>query len=497
MAVTQRSIATGALWTYGFSGLMLISQVMYTFASARLLTPGDFGPYALAVSTAQVGSYFVGSGVIQAVLQARDNSRESRLTATSLVIVAGTIVGLVVSCLGLYLFQQPGSRVTAEMLLVLAWMPMAAGISGVATASMRRSGRFRLPSLLEAVGLILGLVMSLVCILLGIGALSLAIGSIMTPVITAVVSWVCLREAPRLRASLLKHNELFKVATHIAGQNLLHYVQYTLPLWTLGTVGTAADVGHYSRAQAIATIPLNQLSQAFTRVVYPHLAAAKHAGISVDAPIAKSLSIGLSISGVAFGSICGLAAPLTLSFLGEQWNPAINLTALWAVFAGINLCYVAAGSALESQGKFADIWRVQCISLGLMLPAMIIVYFVGVEPARILIAAIGIQAIAHIAQIISLVRADLLRWQHIMHVYVHGILLFGITSLGGLYVSTLTSGLGSPFASLILGGCGSFLLAIVFLICTYRTTSTRNVIAVFNILKVKRKREANACDNTQ
>jgi PST family polysaccharide transporter len=464
---------------------MLIIQLAYTFVSARLLKPEDFGPYALAVSTAQVASYFVGSGVVQAVLQAPRNDRQCRTAATSLVLAAGAVVGLLLSALGLWVVLQVKDPVTGAMVLVLAWMPVAAGTSGVATASMRRSNKFKLPAFVEAMGLFCGLALSMVCIVSGVGALSLAIGSIATPLISSTAAWAALKEVPKLRLDLLRGNPLLSVARNIAGQNLVHYVQYTLPLWTLGTTSASGVVGHYSRAQSVATIPLNQLSQAFTRVVYPHLAKARHSGSPLAAPITKSLSMALSLAGIVFGMISGLAEPLTLSFLGDQWRPAIVLTSLWGIFTAVNLCYVAAGSALESQGRFTDIWRVQVISLTIMIPIMIVIFILGVDPVRILLASIAVQMLSHLLQVFSLWKHEMVQPKPLVAAYIHGTFLFLAVAGTGSYSTVLTRTLNSDVLSLALGGCAAALAAAAFIACTYHTNSTKNIIELFKDLKKK------------
>ncbi|MFE4834881.1 oligosaccharide flippase family protein [Arthrobacter sp. NPDC056691] len=483
MAIKQRNIATGALWTYGFSGLMLLIQVAYTFCAARLLTPADFGPYAIAVSAAQVASYFVGSGVIQAVLQAREDTRESRTAASTLVIGAGTIVAVLLSCLGIVFLGMPAQSETGAMILLLAWMPLLTGLSGIATASMRRSGNFRLPSATEAIGLFCGLALSLSCIVGGVGAVSLAIGSIATPVLTAATAWTSLREFPVFRLAMLRGNTHLRVAGHIAGQNLVHYIQYTLPLWSLGAVSSAADVGFYSRAQGVATIPLNQLSQAFTRVIYPHLADARHTGTAVGSAIAKSMTIAIAISAVVFGTICGVAEPLTLSFLGAQWTPAIPLTALWSVFAAINLCYVAAGSALESQAEFSHIWRIQMLAIASMLLALLLVFAFGMNPLRVLIAAVSVQVVAHAAQLVSLTKLAMISWRSLYGSYIYGTVLFIVVSGIGLLSSQQSRSFESPFMSLTIGGCLSALAAIAFIFATYWTEPSRCIRGIYRMLR--------------
>ena len=462
---------------------MLVCQVAYTSISARILAPNDFGPYALAVSVAQVGTYFVGSGVVQAVLQARDSDRQLRLAATSLVFTAGTLVGILISGIAAVLSSKPETQVMASMLFLLAWMPLVTGISGVATASMRRSGRFRLPSLTEAVGLVFSLLLSLVCMVLGVGALSLAIGSLSSPLLSAILAWTLLKEVPKLAVVKIFENELFSVAAHISGQNLVHYIQYTSPLWTLGASDSTANVGHYSRAQAVATIPLNQLSQAFTRVVYPHLAATRHSGGDVSSGIRKSLSIGLSLSGVVFGAVCGLAEPLTLSFLGEQWRPAIQLTGLWAIFAAVNLCYVAAGSSLESQGRFGAIWRVQCVSLAVLVPSLVCVYLFGTSPMRILFVAIAVQILAHSCQLLILIKSRYVRLKELVSTYLHGVLLFAVVAVSGFYCAGLLEGNLPPFLSLLISGAIASVAGIIYFASTFWSTSTRDLLSILVALK--------------
>ncbi|MBC2642711.1 oligosaccharide flippase family protein [Rhodococcus wratislaviensis] len=462
-----------------------VAQLIYTAVAARSFTPSDFGAYAIAISTVQVATYFVGSGVSQAILQSPDSDQDVAGLAVRQVLISGTAIGLLLTLLATNIEIIWNIDGLSQMMLIAVGIPLCAGISSISMSILRRRGQFKAASLRETLGLVVSFAMTLALISAGAPAYILVVGSLAFPVFVALLGWWALKLFP-IPSGAVTSRQFLRVSYQIGMQNLVHYAILTLPLWLLGRIARASDVGLFSRAQNVSTIPMNSLSAAFTKVVYPKLAAMGRHGRDLTDPITGVIGIASIIGSACFGVIAGSAQPLIAILLGSQWADADGLLTLWTIFCTINLCYIAASSALESQALFGQIWRVQLIGgASLVLTLTVAVLRFPTTEGVLACATVALGA-SHADQLRRLKNARMINIRRAMNSYLQGTATYIAAWGSGAVVANI---MGGPTSAIALPLTLVASLAAVIGICAvcWRTRTSRIAMGVLRELGRSRK----------
>ena len=77
-SLARRSIR-GAAWNYGGAGVITVGQLAYTALTARLVSPAEFGAYAVAQALFALVGYFTLGTVGNAII--RQPSLDRRMSA--------------------------------------------------------------------------------------------------------------------------------------------------------------------------------------------------------------------------------------------------------------------------------------------------------------------------------------------------------------------------------------------------------------------------------
>src|SRR5262245_19423498 len=95
VSLARRSIH-GAAWTYGGSVIVTVGQLAYTALTARLISPAEFGAYAVAQAMLALIGYLTLGTVGNAIMRQLSLTRRMIGTAVVMTLASGTIVALVV-----------------------------------------------------------------------------------------------------------------------------------------------------------------------------------------------------------------------------------------------------------------------------------------------------------------------------------------------------------------------------------------------------------------
>ena len=165
----REAAAHGVRWSAISRPLIEIIQFGSIIVLARLLTPADFGRYAIALIVQEVSYLLVAAGLSSALVQRKTVSRAHLQTGLALSLIAGVGLGAL-TVLAARVIVAPifGAR-TALLVGLMAPVCLLASLNTVPTATLQRRMAFRRLSEIEIVNTF---VRAFVCIglaLLGLG----------------------------------------------------------------------------------------------------------------------------------------------------------------------------------------------------------------------------------------------------------------------------------------------------------------------------------------
>jgi O-antigen/teichoic acid export membrane protein len=306
-------------WRMATRTLGLVS----TLTLVRLLTPADFGLVALGTTFAGAVDALAWFGIEDAILREKTFSQEVYDTGFTLAVIRGSVMGLLIAAMALpagYFFHD--NRL-AWIVLALAAATMLEGFQNISVVEFRRTFAFDKEFILWVVPRIVSIVLAILFAFILRSYWALVIGIMTQRILRVMFSYRMHPYRPRFGLSAWRRLTGYSVwnwALSIVGQ-----IRDQSPSIFIGRLLGAAEVGVFSLAVELASLPLTELIAPMGRAAFSGFNAARHAGqstgqmylrmIAAMGVIAIPASIGLSLVAdplvkLAFGPSCSSATPV-------------------------------------------------------------------------------------------------------------------------------------------------------------------------------------------
>ncbi|MGW0808392.1 oligosaccharide flippase family protein [Nonomuraea sp. NPDC002799] len=352
---------------------------------ARLLAPGDFGVYAVALAATAFVMSVKDLGIMVATIQWRGKLEEMAPTATVLSFL---------SAMGLYLVFWWGAPAFAE----LAGTPQAAPVVRLLTAVILVEGftavraatlirRFEQGKLTMAIGAGFA-VNAVVAILLaanGAGAFSFAFGQVAQSVVTGVLIFFAAKLPVRLGLDRPIAVKLLKFGLPSAAGIGLETVLLNAGYIVVGDILGHVWLGFYLLAFNMSSWVPGLIGQAVRNVTIPgfsrlaeHTSDALSEGVRRAAPMLLTAILPIAVV------MSVLAHPLVSFLYGEKWDQAAGVLRWLALVMVTRMLLSLALDILSGKGDTrATMWMNLCYGAAL-IPALIVgTHLQGIRGAAI------------------------------------------------------------------------------------------------------------------
>jgi PST family polysaccharide transporter len=329
---------------------------------ARLLTPAQYGAYALCVAIASLSAVFI-TNVVERFLVvsvAAEGSRDQTLFIALLVLIASMIVVLV--CLGLHL-----AGIAHIDLGVLALMCLAAVIGSTAIVprvSLRRQLRFGPIVVAETAGLIAGSGLAAIGFAAaGWGAYALALGACVQNCVIAMLLRIRFPSPGHVIRSFWREGaELVRSAAALGGTAAVEIVNGQIPPLVLGVGLGNTALGLFNRSYSLVQMPIQLLVASMSRVMISALFAVSGDPARLRGTARSLVRVAaVMVTPVAAG-IAGASHNFVLLAFGRKWLAAEAILPLLALGAWAVMMGTVLGIIVEAMRAFSAKARAQAIS---------------------------------------------------------------------------------------------------------------------------------------
>lgn len=361
---------SGAVTLFGQAGrlvLLLLNLVIL----GRLLTPADFGLFAMVLAIVGVAELLrdlgLTSGAIQAnTLTAAQKSNLFWLNTALGLALSATFAGLAPLAALLY-----GDPRLAFPMAVLSITFLLNGLQAQFQVELARSHRFGILAATDVVSQVLGLATGITLALLGWGYWSLVLMQVVTAFMCAamrisVASWW--PHLPR-RAASVRHIISFGWKLSIA--QALGYLANNAAIVSLGLRGYVADAGVYSRSGQLVSIPVNQIFGPLTNVALSSLSREPDPVRFTRVMTRLMVVVGYA-GAIVFSAIVALAPGGTVLLLGPDWAEAVlplQILSIAMMFQSLTFPFYW---ALLAKGQVSALLAYNVVSKGLTVVLVVL-----------------------------------------------------------------------------------------------------------------------------
>ncbi len=373
----DRSLVRGMAWTGGVKwGSSLLTWGL-TVATARLLTPGDYGVMGIAVVCMGFAQLISDVGLHATIIRAPDLTEDlaARLggTAVMLAVAVGAITIGIAPLLADF-FREPQVRWVITALSVTF---LLRGIQVLRRALLARALKFKPLALIDASEAVVAALTALTFAARGAGYWSLVIGLVAGASVSTIA---CVLLYPH-RLVFPRHLEQLEgtlgFGTQVLGGQLAWYAYSAADMVIVGRVLGSAALGAYTFAWVLAGIAVERIA-ALTGKVTPAIFSAVQRDPAAVRRYVYALTEGLAFITMPVCIGIALTADLIVNVaLGPAWTAAIAPMRILAVYAAVRCVAVLFPQVLVYTGKARQSMHYNLIALVVLLPLFITGALIG------------------------------------------------------------------------------------------------------------------------
>ena len=375
---------SGAFITIVSQGTQFLLNLASIMVLARLLTPKDFGLYAMVTTVMGFLWMFQDAGLSTATVQRREITHAQVSNLYWVNVGVGGVTTLLVAALSpvvAWFFREPR---LVGITLVLSGTFLFASSTVQHIALLNRQMRFGLIAMIYIVSSLAGYLTGVGMALLGYGYWALVGASVTQVAIRLVLAWLISGWRPKLPSRNTQTWPMLTFGANLTIGSLIYSLARGADNLLIGRFFGAAAVGLYSRASILLIRPLEQFTIPINAVLIPALSRIQTEPDRYRRTFLRVYEAMALISFLSTGLLLALARPLTLVVLGPKWEQAAPIFAGFSIAA---LCIPLAGAStwlFQTQGRGKD-WLINSL-LGSCITVASFVAGLPFGPAGVAIA---------------------------------------------------------------------------------------------------------------
>lgn len=329
----EGSVRRGLGWSVVNTVTSRLGSLIAAMVLARLLTPQDYGAYAVATVVLAAVLSFNELGVSLAIVRWPEDPAKIGPTVNTVSALLSCLLFLGCTLSAPYLAALLNAPAATPMIRVVSVCVLIDGVTASSAAMIARGLHQDRRFAADLAGFLMGTVLSVVLAILGFGAWSMIWGLMMANVISAITT---LTLAPRRFGFGWDRDitrRLVRFGLPLAGSSLLLFVMLNVDYILVGHLAGAEALGLYLIAFNLASWPVNIISATVRRVSLAAFSRAAADPVRLRSAFLRGLTLVLTAALL----IClplGLLAHSVLRVLyGAQWTGAAQALGLLCVFS--------------------------------------------------------------------------------------------------------------------------------------------------------------------
>jgi len=321
----KRRVMQGGLLKILSQALKFGMRVAGLVVMARLVTPGDYGVFAMVATMTGLMSMLKDAGLSMATVQKKAITPAEISTLFWVNVAVGTALACVTAALAPALAWFYGDPRISAPVAMTGLSFILAGLSAQHTALLQRQLRFKT---LESIGVasqLVGAAVMLVTAYLGAGYWSMVFNVIAIRAANAALTLALAGWRPDRPSLTDGASAMLRFGRDLSGYNIVSYLQRNLDNILIGRYCSALDLGLYVKAYGLLRLPIMQIQEPISALIIPALSRLQDDPKRYRGYFLKTTKavvfVGMPL--VAFTAIA--AREIILLLLGRQWLGAIPI----------------------------------------------------------------------------------------------------------------------------------------------------------------------------
>jgi O-antigen/teichoic acid export membrane protein len=325
---------SGLSWSFALLAGRYVLSMGSTAVLARLLSPTDYGLLGMVATFTVLVEAISDFGLSWATVQREDLTR-NQIDAlfwfnTGFGFVLMAVCSLGAPYVAAFYHHAELTKITMAASVALLFSTIAVQ----PCALMRRQMKLKELSLCSLWGLLISAIIAVILAWRGFGYWALVAQIVVNQAVTTALSFPYSSYYPRIPRGFLNIGSLLTFGGYSAAYGIINYFARNLDNVLVGKFWGATDLGYYSRAYFLMTLPGMMIVGIFSGVLIPAMASLRKDAPRMELAYLRALRL-IAVLGCSFAVGLAAAAPEIVGFIyGPKWKPVVPIV-LWLAAAGI------------------------------------------------------------------------------------------------------------------------------------------------------------------
>ncbi|MDG2520308.1 lipopolysaccharide biosynthesis protein [Caulobacter segnis] len=331
-----RARAVGGVAVTGISQtIKMVVQFLSVVVLARLLSPDDFGVFAMVMPITAFVMMFQDLGLAQAVVTSASITPRQASTLFWVNVGLSAVLAIALAASAPLIGAFYGEPRAVGMAVALAATVMIAGLGAQHMALLTRHMRFSRMAMIDIAGTILGFATAVVFALIRPSPWALFASVAVTMATSMIGAWLSADWRPGRPGPIREVGAMLRFGGGLTGFNLTNFLARNIDKVLIGRTAGADALGLYDRAYKLLLWPLQQINAPLSRVMVPVLSRLRDEPGRYRHAYERTVRLILlaALPGVTF--LILTADKLIATLMGDEWAAAAPIF-MWLGLAGLH-----------------------------------------------------------------------------------------------------------------------------------------------------------------
>ena len=353
----KRQSVRGGVVTMGAQGMKFAMGMASTMIMARILTPQDYGLVAMVGAVTGFVLMFREMGLATATVQRSEINHSQVSTLFWINVALSLLISLVIAALAPGVAWFYGDPRLTLVTIVIGLGTIPGGFTVQHEALLRRQMRFGSIAAIDIVSQLSGILAGIWFAWKGFEYWSLVYMGLVSGLAQLIAVWVASGWIPGLPVRGSGIRSMLAFGGNLTGFNLFNYLARNADDILIGKFIGADALGVYSKAYALLTLPLRQITAPIAAVATPALSRLQDDPVRYRKYYLKAISL-LSLATMPFVAfLLVMSRDIIIVVLGPRWVEASTIFMILAVVALGQPIASSTGWLFVSQNRTQEMLR--------------------------------------------------------------------------------------------------------------------------------------------
>ena len=321
----KKTFLSGTFWTFSENVIFAVVGIIQLSITSRVLSPVDFGIYAIALFFSGIGRIAFSMGLGPALIQKKKDVTHYLDTAWSanllVSIIATIVLWLVAVPICVYYYHSPES-IWPSIVIMLSVILSAAINPEIII--LQKEIKLKKYFLLFILPKLVSFILVVVCVLYFQNFWALIIALLSEYFIRTIYSFILMPHKIRFHIDKAQFKELYAFGGWLQLKNVTQWLAGNIDVAIVGNMLGTAQLGIYNRAQQLSQYPKTFVDGVVNNVAFPLYSKINDDTQKLNSVVNKIIDIILLVLSYLAIVILLYAGSIVIIILGDTWVEMIN-----------------------------------------------------------------------------------------------------------------------------------------------------------------------------